>query len=384
MVNRGIVAMLLVGVVGLGAAGCGGSSDSGSGSGSGNKTGGVPAGFQENVDLALTRMGTFKSPPSSAPKHEAGKHIALISCGQAVVDCATAMTGAEDAAKALGWETTLFDSKGDPNAAGTGIRNAIAQKVDGIYIYFIDCTYIRGPLQQAKKAGIPIAAAQGVDCDETDPGAEPLWDVRPIYVEGGLLDWARAWNRAQAQYVIAKFDGKPHTYLLGDDTTVASKESVKEWERVYAKCSTCKLYPELFPMSEFNVGLQGRTQQALLKHPDIDSVGVVYEAIVVSGVASAVRASGRKLLLDVSTGGEATMDLLRSRPDTSFGAGYTAEWESWASIDGLLRNFAGEAPVNSGMGIQLFDADHNVPESGGWQAPIDFKGAYRKAWGVAG
>jgi ribose transport system substrate-binding protein len=381
MVKRTVTAVLLVGLLAVVTAGCGGGDEAESDTGQSNS---VPAGFQESVDRALSEMGTFKQPPSTAPKHEPGKRIALISCGQAVADCATAMTGAEQAAAALGWKTTLFDSKGDPNAAGTGIRNAIAQKVDGIYIYFIDCTYIRGPLQEAKKAGIPIAAAQGVDCDETDPGADPLWDVRPIYVEGGLLDWARAWNRIQAEYVITKKAGKAKTYLLGDDTTVASKESVKEWERVYEKCSGCTLYPEEFPMSEFNVGLQKRTQQALLKHPDIDSVGVVYEAIVLSGVASAVRASGRDLLLDVSTGGEASMEILRQRPDSSFGAGYTAEWESWACMDGLVRLFAGEKPVNSGMGVQLFDADHNVPPSGGWKAPIDFQAAYEKAWGAAG
>jgi ribose transport system substrate-binding protein len=379
MVKRAVSAVLLVGLLAVVTTGCGSdTAESEAGDSS------VPTGFEESVDRALSKMGTFKEPPSQAPAHETGKRIALISCGQAVADCATAMAGAQDAATALGWKTTLFDSKGDPNAAGTGIRNAIAQGVDGIYIYFIDCTYIRGPLQEAKKAGIPIAAAQGVDCDETDPGAEPLWDVRPIYVEGGLLDWARAWNRIQAQYVITKKDGKAKTYLLGDDTTVASKESVKEWKRVYEKCSGCELYAEEFPMSEFTVGLQKRTQQALLKHPDIDSVGVVYEAIVLSGVASAVRASGRELLLDVSTGGKASMEILRQRPESSFGAGYTAEWESWACMDGLVRHFAGEEPVNSGMGIQLFDADHNVPASGGWKAPIDFRSAYEKAWGAAG
>ena len=41
-----------------------------------------------------------------------------------------------------------------------------------------------------------------------------------------------------------------------------------------------------------------------------------------------------------------------------------------------------EAPAFSGLGWQLVDATHNLPASGAWQPPVDFKSLYEKAWGV--
>ena len=34
------------------------------------------------------------------------------------------------------------------------------------------------------------------------------------------------------------------------------------------------------------------------------------------------------------------------------------------------------------MGLQLFDAESNVPASGGYAPPFDYKAIYQQAWGV--
>ena len=59
-------------------------------------------------------------------------------------------------------------------------------------------------------------------------------------------------------------------------------------------------------------------------------------------------------------------------------------WEGYQTIDNLVRLFAGEPPAGSGIGLQVYDLEHNIPADGGYRPPVDFKAAYREAWGLEG
>src|SRR5207244_3512101 len=48
-----------------------------------------------------------------------------------------------------------------------GIRQAIAAKADGIILWAVDCAPVKAPLQDAKKAGIPVVGWEAIDCDQT-------------------------------------------------------------------------------------------------------------------------------------------------------------------------------------------------------------------------
>jgi ribose transport system substrate-binding protein len=73
------------------------------------------------------------------------------------------------------------------------------------------------------------------------------------------------------------------------------------------------------------------------------------------------------------------MDLVRAGQIT-LGAGLPLGWEGYAAVDALNRILQGEEPVPTGMGLQLFDADTNVPASGGYVPPFDYKAIYKQAW----
>ena len=54
----------------------------------------------------------------------------------------------------------------------------------------------------------------------------------------------------------------------------------------------------------------------------------------------------------------------------------------YAAVDALINIYEGKQPnLNSGLGIRVVDAEHNQDYEP-YQAPIDFKAAYEKAWGV--
>ncbi len=76
------------------------------------------------------------------------------------------------------------------------------------------------------------------------------------------------------------------------------------------------------------------------------------------------------------------LDLIRQNRGIDASNHFPSEWTGWASIDSMNSVFAGQEPNVSGAGWVLIDKNTNLPPSGEYQFPIDFKAAYKKAWGV--
>jgi ribose transport system substrate-binding protein len=77
------------------------------------------------------------------------------------------------------------------------------------------------------------------------------------------------------------------------------------------------------------------------------------------------------------------VDLVRAHggQDGGFMAPY--DWEGWAAVDTMNRVFHGQRAVPNGIGLALWDRDHNMPPSGGRVTPpVDHRSGYLKAWGV--
>jgi ribose transport system substrate-binding protein len=50
----------------------------------------------------------------------------------------------------------------------------------------------------------------------------------------------------------------------------------------------------------------------------------------------------------------------------------------------INRYFAGEDSVPSGVGISMFDHDHDLPPEGeAWSTSIDYQPVFKKVWGVS-
>lgn len=375
------------------AVGCGSSDDdtsstaaAGAGTTATSSSGGDAPGLAEakaNVDRWL--RGTSVEPVTDgSPAIAPGKNIWVISCGQLLSSCARGTKGAVEGARAVGWKTQVFDTKGDLSSAGDGIRQAIAAKADGIYVYFIDCSYMRKPLEEAKAAGIPVVQSEGVDCDQSDSGAPRLFTWTTEYVEGDMLTWIRDFGRAMTSYLIVAGEGKGNVLYVADNAAISTRSVVDGFEQEIATCTECKSKVVEYSFDEIAKGLSSRVQDELLRDPKITQVGVAYDALLNGGVSEGVQQAertGRELTLTAGEGQEATMDLVRDGVAAA-GVGLDNEWEGWSGVDSLNRLFAGRRPVSSGIGIQLYDKDHNTPESGPYVSTIDFRSAYKQAWGI--
>jgi ribose transport system substrate-binding protein len=76
------------------------------------------------------------------------------------------------------------------------------------------------------------------------------------------------------------------------------------------------------------------------------------------------------------------LDLLRQGKFTAVNV-ISSSWTGWSSIDTMNSVFLKKPPVDSGIGWTIADKDHNVPASGEIIPSVDYKSAYKKAWGVS-
>lgn len=373
--NRSRITFLVVAsCVALATSACG--ADPSDGDGDGGSKLSDSALSQVRSDLEALYAGTYGEPPASGPPAEPGKKVWYMSVGQAAGVTAEASQGAEDAAQVLGWDLTVFDGKFDYNNLQSGIRQALAADVDGIVMYAVDCTPVQGALRDAEKAGVPVVAIEGVDCDQS------LFDAEVTYEEGDYPTFFGALGAAQATWFFNDSAGTGTVLFLDQDDLAATRLYGEGFTEAVRDCAGCTVVDVPYGALDLGPTLQAKVEQAILKDPGITHIQVTYDAVVTTSIVPALKAAGR--LEDVHVlGGEGYSDnaeLVRSGAGQAMGVGIPAAWEAYAGLDALNRVFAGAEQVSSGIGVQVFDADHNLPESGGYLAPVDFVAAYERVW----
>jgi ribose transport system substrate-binding protein len=327
--------------------------------------------------------GTYKKPEGPAVAAPAGKNIWFVSVGLGIEYSVRGVAAAKDAAGKLGWSVHVFDAKFDPNQMLTGVQQAVVAKADGIIIEAIDCATIKNAVQQAKNADIPVVGIESKDCD---PGL--LSHVVTYQGKSSFHDSTIDFGAAQAAWVIVKTKGQAKVVLnTGTDTesTRVSTEGVKQGLKA---CSTCKILDDAtWVATDLGPALQEKIQQTMIKHPDANAFIPSYDAIMTqSGGVQALSATGRMKDLAIA-GGEGTIagiDQIRSGKGIQMCSGQSVEWETYAAVDGLVRILQGRDPneVDTGIGIQVCDKDHNLPPEGeAYAPPVDFVASYLAMWG---
>lgn len=384
LVGVGVAAALLL-------AGCGGSSDKSETATS--ETGPVaPAasGAPGAGDAGLNYKGTLREPDGSPRPAAKGKKIAILSAGQASISSSVPVAAAEAAAKAAGWQTSIYDVQLNPANAPGLVRQAIAAGVDGIVLQAVDCPGAKGPLQEAKAKGIKVVGIYSFDCDDpvfksSDPA---LFSGQVNYgkdAAAGIGQFTEKYGADQAKAVIAATGGKAKVVFFNSPTVTVLNYTGKGFKDEIAKCKECKIVAEVeFAGSELGPNLQQKATTALLQNPDANAVKSPYTSATLLGIAPAVVQSGRASKLYVM-GGEGfapELDLLRANQGVNAVNIAPSDWTGWAAVDSMNSLFNGTPPVDSGLGWQLVDKRNNLPKSGPFLPAVDFKAIYKKAWGV--
>lgn len=397
-VNPRKLALLAVAVVMvLSVSACGSSGGSSTATSSGGETGGsteasggggaaAAAGIKEaQVAVAAGYKGTERMPPSSGPAAQKGKTVWVISCIQAGGSgCSVTANAIEEAATHLGWQIHLVDGKGDPNVQNQAIRQAVAEKADGIIDIAIDCPAIKNSLQVAKDAGIPVVGVYAFDCNDPAVGGPQLFAASVNYGTKSIGEYFENWGRLRADYAIAQTEGKAKIVELPDPTFLLSKYGMEGFNaQLKEKCPECEVQGEVeIPFGEVVEGTAGQKVETILaQHPEADVLVPAYDPQT-QGIAQAIKASGRSELLVL--GGEGflpNLELIREGTQ-SVAVATSVELIGWAGADTLNRVFAGETEIpDQGAGYTIINQENNLPPKGqNWKTPVDYQAGFEAVW----
>jgi ribose transport system substrate-binding protein len=381
MARRGRTLCAFLAILGgvLAFAGCGGDDDEPEA-----QAGGAQSQGEYRERLQELYDGTYREPTANAPKPESGKKVWIVSAGQNIEAAEEATAVAKEAAKKLGWELTVFDGRYDPSRQLAGVEQALAAGADGIVALYLGCAPLRAGLQRANQAKVPTVAIEGIDCDP------PLFTHHVNYAGGmSFREWIKGWGAAMAAWVIGKTDGKAKAIVVEQTDIDFGKLTADGWREEFAKCPTCEIVQSVkFTGPEFGPQLQAKIEQALLQHPEANSLIPAYDTVLTSGGGgNALVASGRLDEMKVAggEGGSSGIEQIYEGTGMQSCSGVPPSWETLGALDALVRLFAGEDPAKTqtGIGWQVCDKDHNLPPKGEmYQPPIDYKAAYYRSWGV--
>jgi ribose transport system substrate-binding protein len=324
---------------------------------------------------------SYAPPASSGPMPQKGKEIWVLSCLEAAETCSTPAHATVEAAESLGWDATLYDTRSEPARIAEAVRQAIAAGADGLTVWGLDCEQIGPqPLRELDEAEVLVSAGESQDCDP------PLFDAVVSYSEGEYEEWFHAFGEAQATALIAATEGRAKVILF-DAVDIPSLAFPRDgFTEKLAGCRECEIVKTVgYTISDLGPKLEQRAQQAVAQHPEANAVYVNTDTALVAGVRTALKASRRadEIVVVAAEGQPWTMaDLRAGLPVVGVGGAHA--WEGYQIVDNLVRLFAGEEPVSSGIGLQVYDAGHNVPSEGNaaFVPPIDWRAAYRKRWGL--
>jgi ribose transport system substrate-binding protein len=382
-------ALLAVSALAMLAVGC----DAGSGT---TTTGTAPGGGQIDSAKALADAKTATEaalkgtnrPVADTPRAAVkDKKLGVVVSSMAVSSSKVPAQGVEEAAKAAGWDVTIYDAALNPANYPGLVRQAVAADVDGIVLVAIDCKDVKQPLEEAKTAGVAVTSVYAFDCNDPRAGSvsEPLFTANTNFGPKAtdVVAFTQSYGADQANYIIADSNNQAKVIVVdAPEFTVLNHTSDGFKQKIEQSGGSEVISTVNVTQADIaNQQVRGKIDAELLKHPEATWIKSPFSYITTQGIAPALGAKAGVLKVMGSEGFEDELQLIRDGKVTAVNV-ISSTWNGWAAVDTLNSVWLKQAPADSGIGWTLVDKDHGLPASGEVTPPIDFKAAYRKAWGV--
>ena len=363
-------------------AGCGDDEESGTSAGSGTTTtqtdeaGSGKEDAQAAVEKFQDTSAIEWAQPDEAFDPGTGK-VAVISCGNAGINCLQGSKDAQAAAKAMGWEPSpIFDGEFTPAKQAGFVQQAVQQKYDAIILVSIDANSIKAAVDAAAAKDIPIACVMCVN---------PEFEGKVVDVSTGGVAEGEAigsWAAANVE------DGKIVAFDDKSFPIVAARRE-NALKKVTEYCPDCEVEELDFPTSDLSKPGAPTFTAALNANPPgtLDIVMAPYDPAAIP-FAKAAEQQGRDDFK--MTGYDASPDYLTLIKDGTGGAAATTAvpfpYCSWGAMDQVARIKAGKEPWESNLLPSVLVTADNAGEFGkfGFLTPdFDFKAKFQELWGKA-
>ncbi len=335
--------------------------------------------------------GSFGSPPATGPSATPDKTVWVISCSDLIESCKVPGRYAEEAAKEMGWDVTYAEGQLQATVTSDKIRSAVAAKADAIILVGTDCPSIQASLQEAKGAGTAIVGIYSFDCDDPTFEGAALFDASARAAVGGetTQEQQTTWGRIKADWVIADSNGTAKVIQLNSNDRLVIRYTGLGFEEELRRCTGCSIVGRVDATDSEILQIApalAKGDAVIAEHPEAEYTHSPIDSILPFLVLPSIQKANREGSIKV-IGGEgldANMDYIRSGKQ-AMALAYPHEWMAWSAVDIVNRIFAdADITVDQGISWQLVDKDHNLPESGPYVPPVDFKKYYREVWGTSG
>ena len=335
----------------------------------------INAGFQENE---------WKGPDSS-PAPVQGAKVGILPEQMASTGSSRPANTVLEIGRELGWETKIYDGRGDPNVQASAMNAMIDEGMDAIVLIFVDTTRVQAGLQRAIEAGIPVITLGSL---KNTPDTVP--DVS--------FNWLRA-GEGLGQYMLWKSEGNLRLLQMKntDLYVVYAGQYAGSQSYIEENCPECLVVTEEYTLANFddpNIGVAAQASAVMLENPDLEWVSCfdscmfrVMQALERAGLGDKVKGAG------YDCNPENVSVILEDGIQKVCFAD-PREMMAYAAIDNINRMTNGEEifDYTDAIPIAMFDKESlekltpeqvQEIEEQGWQGNLDFRGEFRKMWGLS-
>jgi ribose transport system substrate-binding protein len=357
------------------------------GTGSDSSTGGSSSADVKKAQARVDQVSkepefTFDTPLGKKP--EQGKEVVYISVLLGIPFSQEIVGGFEDAIEASGNESRVVDANGSVKEGERLFQQAIDQGADAIVIQSIDTEALRAPVEDAKRAGIPVIALF-----ENNPRL-PTPEEEQLGVFGHVsFDYTEA-GRLQSDWVIADSGGDAHAVIIQSPDSGVAKPQVQGNKSEFEKLcpDSCEYEVEDVLQADWATRIPTLTSTAL-KDPTVNYLMPIYDGMA-TYVTPEVAKAGAQDRVKVTSINADRPQMKQLADGEIIGAlvGQPLDWLGWAVADQTLRAMNGAKPVaNEEIPLRVFTED-NVQaldleaDQSKWFGDADYQGEYMKLWGV--
>lgn len=334
----------------------------------------ISAGFQENEWLG----------PDSSPEPIKGAKVGILPEQMASTGSSRPANTVLNIGAELGWETRIYDGRGDPVVQAAAMNTMVDEGVDAIVLIFVDTTRVQAGLQRALDAGIPVITIGSL---KNTPDTVP--DVS--------FDWYRA-GEGLGQYMLWKSEGNLRLLQMKNTDLFVVYEGQYGGSQRYIEenCPECLTVTEEYTLANFddpNIGVAAQAAAAMQANPDLEWVSCfdscmfrVMQALERAGLGDKAKGAGYDCNPEnvsvIVAGGIQKVCFADPR-----------EMMAYAAIDNVNRMTNG-MPIfdyTPAIPIAMFDQEslsQLTPEQAaeleaeGWQGNLDFRAKFREIWGL--
>ena len=330
----------------------------------------------------VTAPGTPWTGPTTGPTAQPRKLVVYVSSDQRNGGPQGAGDGAQEAARAIGWDFRILDGQGSVQGRTTALNQAIALKPDGIILGNVDTSEQAPVIRRAAMLGIKLVGWH------IGPTPGPVSDP-PVFTN--VTTDPREVAKAAALYAVVDSNGTAKVIHFKDSITTISTAKTNASEEIIKACGGCRvLETEDTPMGDLANRMASLTTSLLTKYGAQWTYAIAVNDLYFDFSAPSLQSAGVDPVngypRQISSGDGSVTAFQRIR-QKRYQIGTVAEplhLQGWMCIDELNRAFAGQPTSGFVPPPHLFVAS-NIERDGGannaYEPENGYKDIYRKIWG---